>query len=65
MWEVMIGEKQLAKIIFEQLLEVLALTLPYQERDLSGRSSRIETHTAKAVSSSSIIYFLDDYFMTT
>ena len=47
----MIGDKQLAKIIFEQLLEVLALTLPYQERDFSGTLTRIETHTAKAVSS--------------
>ncbi|XP_065915103.1 maestro heat-like repeat-containing protein family member 1 [Dysidea avara] len=49
MWKVMIGDKQLAKIIFEQLLEVLALTLPYQERDFSGTLTRIETHTAKAV----------------
>ena len=55
MWEVVIGDKQLAKIIFEQLLEVLSLTLPYQQRDFGGTVTRIETHTAKAVSSSSVV----------
>jgi len=49
MWEIMIGDKQLAKIIFEYLLEVISLTLPYQEKDTSG--TRIEMHTPKAVSS--------------
>ena len=50
MWEIMIGDKQLAKIIFEHLLEVIALTLPYQEKEFGGTVTRTETHTAKAVS---------------
>lgn len=50
MWEIMIGDKQLAKIIFEHLLEVIALTLPYQEKDFGGTITRTETHTPKAVS---------------
>ena len=36
MWEIMIGDKQLAKIIFEHLLEVIALTLSYQEKEFGG-----------------------------
>lgn len=50
MWEIMIGDKQLAKIIFEHLLEVIALTLPYQEKEFGGTVTRTETHTPKAVS---------------
>ena len=50
MWEIMIGDKQLAKIIFDHLLEVIALTLPYQEKDFGGTITRTETHTPKAVS---------------
>lgn len=50
MWEIMIGDRQLAKIIFEHLLEVLSLTLPYQEKDSGGSITRTEMHTPKAVS---------------
>ena len=50
----MIGDKQLAKIIFEHLLEVIALTLPYQEKDFGGTITRTETHTPKAVSDVSV-----------
>ena len=50
MWEIMIGDKQLAKIIFEYLLEVIALTLPYQEKEFGVSVTRTETHTPKAVS---------------
>ena len=46
----MIGDKQLAKIVFDHLLEVIALTLPYQEKDFGGTITRTETHTPKAVS---------------
>lgn len=51
MWEIIIGDKQLAKIIFEHLLEVIQLTLPYQEKEIGGTITRTETHTPKAVSS--------------
>ena len=54
MWEIMIGDRQLAKIIFEHLLEVIALTLPYQEKDFGGTITRTETHTPKAVSDVSV-----------
>lgn len=50
MWEILIGDKQLAKIIFDHLLEVLSLTLPYSEKDFGGTITRVETHTPKAVS---------------
>lgn len=55
MWEVIIGDKQLAKTIFEHLLEVIVLTLPYQEREVAGTITRTETHTPKAVSNKTCI----------
>lgn len=51
MWHVLSGEAQLLRQVFMHLLEVLSLSLPYQEKPKSqGRTTRIETSVPKAVS---------------
>ena len=51
MWHILAGEPQLLKIVFSNLLEVLSLSLPYQEKAKGqGKTSRVETAIPKAVS---------------
>ena len=51
MWQVLAGEPQLLRMVFSHLLEVLTLSLPYQEKARGqGRVSRVETSVPKAVS---------------
>ena len=50
MWDVMTGDLQLIKDVLNHLLEVLSLTLPYQEKPRGSISVKIETPVPKAVS---------------
>ena len=51
MWHVLTGETQLLRMVFTNLLEVLSLSLPYQEKAKGqGRTTRVETVVPKAVS---------------
>ena len=51
MWHILAGEPQLLKMVFSNLLEVLSLSLPYQEKAKGqGKVSRVETTIPKAVS---------------
>ena len=51
MWHVLAGEAQLLRMVFSHLLEVLSLSLPYQEKAKGqGRTTRVETSVPKAVS---------------
>lgn len=51
MWHVLAGETQLLRMVFTNLLEVMALSLPYQEKAKGqGRVTRMETTVPKAVS---------------
>ena len=51
MWHILAGETQLLRMVFSHLLEVLSLSLPYQEKARGqGRVSRVETTIPKAVS---------------
>lgn len=51
MWHVLAGEPQLLRLVFSHLLEVLSLSLPYQEKAKGqGRITRVETDIPKAVS---------------
>ena len=52
MWHVLTGEAQLVRQVFSNLLEVLSLSLPYQEKIKSNRTIRIETEIPKSVSNS-------------
>ena len=50
MWHVLAGETQLLRMVFTNLLEVLSLSLPYQEKAKGhGRITRMETTVPKAV----------------
>jgi len=49
MWHVLTGEAQLVRQVFSNLLEVLSLSLPYQEKIKSNRTIRIETEIPKSV----------------
>ena len=51
MWHVLTGEPKLVREVFAHLLEVLTLSLPYQEKMKSNRTLRIETDIPKAVRS--------------
>ena len=56
MWHVLAGETQLLKMVFTNLLEVLSLSLPYQEKAKGqGKVTRMETTVPKAVSVSIIL----------
>ena len=50
MWDVMTGDVQLMKNVFTHLLEVLSLTLPYQEKPRGSITVKVETPVPKAVS---------------
>ena len=50
MWQVLTGEVQLVQQVFAHLLEVLSLSLPYQEKTKANRVKRLETGIPKAVS---------------
>ena len=50
MWQILGGEPQLAKDVLINLLEVLSLSLPYQEKSKSNETIRVETPVPKAVS---------------
>ena len=49
MWHVLTGEPKLVREVFAHLLEVLTLSLPYQEKIKNNRTLRIETDIPKAV----------------
>ena len=49
MWDVMTGDLQLMKNVLTHLLEVLSLTLSYQEKSRGSISVKIETPVPKAV----------------
>lgn len=48
MWQVLVGEGQLVRQVFDQLLEVISLSLPYQEKRKGSNFIRVETATPKA-----------------
>lgn len=51
MWHVLAGDPQLLQQVFSHLLEVLSLSLPYQEKAKGGgKTTRAETSIPKAVS---------------
>ena len=51
MWHVLTGETQLLRMVFTNLLEVMSLSLPYQEKAKGqGRVTRVEANVPKAVS---------------
>ena len=50
MWDVMTGDVQLMKNVFIHLLDVLSLTLPYQEKARGNITVKVETSVPKAVS---------------
>ena len=51
MWHIIAGEAHLLKNVFVNLLEVLSLSLPYQEKAKGqGRVAVVETPLPKAVS---------------
>ena len=50
MWQVLTGEVQLVQQVFFHLLEVLSLSLPYQEKTKGNRMKRMETSIPKTVS---------------
>jgi hypothetical protein len=51
MWHVLAGEAQILRTVFSNLLEVLSLSLPYQEKAKGqGKVCRVETTLPKAVS---------------
>ena len=52
MWHIVAGEANLLKSVFTNLLEVLSLSLPYQEKakGQQGRVTTVETTLPKAVS---------------
>ncbi len=49
MWQVLAGDVQLVRQVFAHLLEVLLLSLPYQEKRKGNRTVRVETSIPKAV----------------
>ncbi len=50
MWQVLSSEEIILKSVFTQLLEVLNLSLPYQEKHKGNRIVRHHTETPHAVS---------------
>jgi hypothetical protein len=51
MWHVLTGETQLLRMVFTNLLEVMSLSLPYQEKAKGqGRVTRVEANVPKAAS---------------
>jgi hypothetical protein len=51
MWHVLAGEAQILRTVFSNLLEVLSLSLPYQEKAKGqGKVCRVETTLPKAAS---------------
>ena len=55
MWQVLVGEGQLVRQVFDQLLEVISLSLPYQEKRKGSNFIRVETATPKAVSEPALV----------
>ena len=49
MWQVFVGEGPLLEQVLTHLLEVVTLSLPYQEKIKSGKTLRVETTVPKAV----------------
>lgn len=50
MWQVLCGEESVLRRVFSQLLEVLTLTLPYQEKHKGNKVLRYPTETPQTVS---------------
>ena len=50
MWQVFVGEGPLIEQVFTTLLEVISLSLPYQEKVKGTKTVRVETAIPKAVS---------------
>lgn len=51
MWQVLCGDEAILRKVFVQLLEVLTLSLPYQERNKGNRTIRYHTETPQSVMS--------------
>lgn len=49
MWKVLSGEENMLKKVFAQLLEVLTLSLPYQEKNKGNKIVRLHTETPQSV----------------
>jgi len=54
MWKVLAGEEGILQRVFAHLLEVLSLSLPYQERNKNGKVVRLPTDVPLSVSVSSL-----------
>ena len=64
MWHILAGEAHLLKSVFLNLLEVLSLSLPYQEKAKGqGKVTIIETTLPKAVSAV-IVFFAFCLFLS-
>ncbi len=53
MWQVFVGEGPLLEQVLTHLLEVVTLSLPYQEKIKSGKTLHVETTVPKAVRTAS------------
>ena len=49
MWQVLCGDEAILRKVFSQLLEVLTLTLPYQEKHKGNKIVRHRTETPHSV----------------
>ncbi len=50
MWKVLTGEEGILHRVFAHLLEVLNLSLPYQEKNKGGKIVRVVTEVPQSVS---------------
>ena len=50
LWQVLTGDVKLMKSVILHLLEVISLTLPYQEKARGSVMTKVETAVPKAVS---------------
>jgi hypothetical protein len=49
MWQVLCGDEDILRKVFSQLLEVLSLSLPYQEKHKGSKVVRQRTETPHSV----------------
>ena len=62
MWQVLCGDEAILRRVFLQLLEVLTLSLPYQEKHKGNKIVLHPTEIPKAVRF--IVYFLSTFMVT-
>ena len=55
MWQVLCGDEDILRKVFAQLLEVLSLTLPYQEKQRGNKIVRQRTETPHSVSQACLV----------